>query len=47
LGFVGEENDGRKNERERFYKEGNGGEAVIEGRDVDKNLRTDLSPSII
>jgi hypothetical protein len=47
LGFDGEKNDGRKREKERFYRGGNGGEAVIEGRDVDKNLRTDLNPSII
>jgi hypothetical protein len=37
--------DGR--ERGRFYRGGNGGEAVIKGRDVDKNLRIDPSPSII
>jgi hypothetical protein len=33
-------------ERERFYRGGNGGEAVIEGRDVDKNFGTDLNPQL-
>jgi hypothetical protein len=33
--------------RERFYGGENEGEAVINGREVDKNLATNLNPSII
>jgi hypothetical protein len=45
LGFAGVDDDGR--EREKFYGGENEGEAVIEGRDVDFYLGTDLNPSII
>jgi hypothetical protein len=33
--------------RETFYRGENEGEAVIEGRDVDKFFKRDLNPSII
>jgi hypothetical protein len=45
LGFAGEEDDGRQ--REKFYRGENEGETVIERRDVDFYLGTDLDPSII